>query len=205
MLIAKAKPCDADVIVPLLFSSGVALYEFIYKTKKHQALDYIRYEFLSGRGFCGHRNVTVMLDNQRVIGVGCFYDRQQYNQLLLGSVINMLCFYGIARVWTVFVRSDYVTRYIIQKPRHRELYLASFAVHPSYQGRGWASRLLTHKIQEAKQLSYKVFGLDVASDNLRAESLYRKQGLQCVLIKSFRWYSNKVNIAASKKMELILG
>lgn len=202
MIIRNATIYDAECVPELMLSSGIALYDFIYRTKQYQALDYIRYEFKSGRGFCGYQNATVLVDNEQVIGVGCFYDRSIYWRLFLGTVVNMLMFYGLVQVWWVFVRSDYVVRHIIKKPKQQELYLMNFAIQPFFQRQGFASQFLGVKIQEAKERGYQLFGLDVAADNFLAERLYCRHGLQCVAIKSFNWFNKRVTIAASKKMEL---
>ena len=202
--IRNARIQDANSVPELMLSSGAELYHFIYSTKQYKALDYIRYEFKSGRGFCGYQNTTVLVSNEQVIGVGCFYDRKVYWRLLLETIVNMLMFYGVIQVWRVFLRSDYVVRHIIKKPKQRELYLMNFAIHPFFQRQGFAGQFLGAKIQEAEERGYQLFGLDVAADNLPAERLYVRHGLQCVAVKSFNWFNKGIAIAASKKMELVL-
>jgi ribosomal protein S18 acetylase RimI-like enzyme len=204
MEIRPARQEDCDSVAELMLSSGVELYAFIYGMPSSKALHYIRYEFLSGRGFGGYQNVTVVVMDNKVIGVGCFYDGKQYMRLFLGSIVNMLFFYGLLRVWKVFIRSDYVVRHIIQKPQSNELYLTNFAVHPDWQGKGIGSALLAAKIREARTTGYAKFSLDVAANNPRAEALYAKHGLGCIAIKPFNRKTTGFTVPANKKMELKL-
>ena len=93
MEIRTAFPSDNGEISQLMYSSGIELYDFIFKTADKKAIDFIQYEFLSGQGFCGYNNVTVAVNNQRVIATGCFFDGFIFNQLVWGTVKNIFSFY----------------------------------------------------------------------------------------------------------------
>lgn len=203
MEIRQARADDDAALAQLIYSAGPELYDFIYKTRQHDARDYIQYEFRSGRGFCGHRNVTVAADGGKVIGTGCFYDARQYGKLTLGTLLNMIRFYGWRGVWPVLARSGHIGS-VMKKPRKGELYLSNFGVASERRGSGVGSAMIQHKMQEAKLDGYRVLGLDVADTNPSAERLYRRLGLQEVAFKRFTGKRKGLQIPNAKKMEVPL-
>lgn len=50
MEIRAARPSDDMGLVSLIYSAGPELYDFIYKTPRHDAKDYIAYEFHRAEG-----------------------------------------------------------------------------------------------------------------------------------------------------------
>lgn len=204
MEIRAARPSDDMGLVSLIYSAGPELYDFIYKTPRHDAKDYIAYEFQSGRGFCGHRNVTVAVKDGAVVGTGCFYGARQYGRLTLGTALNMFKFYGPVHIWPVLVRSGHIGS-VMKAPKKNELYLSNFGVAASQRSTGVGSAMINAKVAEAKQKGFSVFGLDVADTNPRAEKLYRKLGLQMIEFKKFSGRRQGMQIPNSKKLELRLG
>jgi ribosomal protein S18 acetylase RimI-like enzyme len=63
--------------------------------------------------------------------------------------------------------------------------------------------MIDQKIQQARDQGYRIFGLDVAVTNPRAQALYSKLGL---LVKKEKQFSgNDPRVPACRKMELMLG
>jgi ribosomal protein S18 acetylase RimI-like enzyme len=60
--------------------------------------------------------------------------------------------------------------------RPGEIYLARIEIHPSYQGRGIGSRLVSALAAEARQKGHDLV-LDVLAVNHRAQALYQRLGL----------------------------
>lgn len=203
MEIRRARPSDDLSLVSLIYSAGPELYDYLYKTGQYSAQDYIAYEFLSGRGFCGYPNVTVAIKDREVVGTGCFYDAKMYGRLTLGTVLNMFGFYGPIRVWPVLFRSGHMGS-VMKKPKPGELYLSNFGVAPYHRSAGVGSALINTRVAVAKAKGYQLFGLDVADTNARAEQLYRKLGLQVVAFKKFSGKRAGMQIPNAKKMELRL-
>ncbi|MBV1914216.1 MAG: GNAT family N-acetyltransferase [Pseudomonadales bacterium] len=201
--IRPAKKDDIGDISSLIYSAGPEMYDFIYKTADRSSIDYIRYEYLSGRGFCGFNNVTVAIESGSVIATGCFYDGKKYKKLLFGTLLNMFLFYGIIKIWKVLERLGQAGG-MMEEPRQDELYLSNFGVSPDYRGRGIGSLMLDNKIGYAKNSSYSIFSLDVAETNPRAEALYNRKGLSVVKHKVFRGKRPGIEVPNAKKMELVL-
>ena len=155
--IRQAKSTDQGAIAELMYSSGPELYDFLYKNK---AISLLEYEFQSGKGFAGHKNVTVAVSNGQVVGTGCFYGREEYEQLVKGTMKNVSEFLGRIRAIPVFLRSRHMGS-VMRAPRKGELYLSNFGVDPQCRSMGIGSRMIRHKLAEARSQGYKIFGLDV--------------------------------------------
>lgn len=203
MNIRASQPADINDVAELMYSAGPELYDFIYSTPHKKPLDYIRFEFKSGRGFCGHQNVTVAEVDGRAVATGCFYDGRMYASLLKGTLANMFKFYGPIRAWTPLIRANH-TKSVMHPPRPDELYLSNFGVAPSLRGSGIGTALMKSKIETAKAAGYRKFSLDVADTNPRAEQLYRRLGLDCVKQKAFSGKRPGISVPNVKKMELKL-
>lgn len=194
---------DVICIAPLIYSAAPELYDFLYKTVNHDSKEFIEFEFCSGRGFCGYKNVTVIAHENLVVGTGCFFNQQQYIALTLGTVANMFKFYGRINIWPVLARTMHVES-VMKCPRKGELYLSNFGVNPEYQGQGFGTSMIQQKLKEAQASDYAIFGLDVASTNPQAEKLYQRLGLSVVEEKSFSGKRKGHSVPNSKKMELDL-
>jgi ribosomal protein S18 acetylase RimI-like enzyme len=204
MKIRAARADDPPAgIAELIYSAGPAIYDFIYATRDSSALAYIRHEFASGRGFTGHRNVTVADKEGQVVATGCFYDGKAYNTLMMGSLGNMFRFYGPIKVWPVLLRAHQVES-IIAKPVAGELYLSNFGVAPTERGTGIGSAMIQLKVAQARQAGHRIFSLDVADNNPRAEALYARLGLKVTQFKLFSGHRAGISVPNAKKMELVL-
>ena len=197
--IRPALPTDQGPIAELMYSAGPEIYDFLYGDK---AVEFIRYEFAQGTGFCGWHNVTVAVQDGKVVGTGCFYDRKAYNAMMGGSVKNFFGFFGVLGALPVLWRARH-TSSSMKPPKPGELYLANFGVDAECRSQGVGSRMIDQKIQQARDQGYRIFGLDVAVTNPRAQALYSKLGL---LVKKEKQFSgNDPRVPACRKMELMLG
>ena len=206
MGILKVRPAtlaDLGSIAELIHSAGPAHYDYMHATATSNSLDYIRHEFASGRGFVGHRNVTVAEKNGWVIATGCFYNGRAFHHLLLGTVLNMISFHGPIKVWLVLLRGHQVDR-VMSQPGRREMYLSSFGVDPAQRSTGVGSAMIRLKLDQARASGHQVFSLDVADDNPRAEALYTRLGLKITQRNAFFGHRRDIVVPNSKKMELVL-
>jgi ribosomal protein S18 acetylase RimI-like enzyme len=203
MEIRYAKPADRPQIAPLIYSASPPAYDFICRTGRHDAEAFIDHEFASGRGFAGWRNVTVAVKDGTVVGAGCFYDGKRLNRLILGSLFNMLLFYGPVHVWAVLKRSAQIDT-LMKKPGARELYLSNFGVHPAYRGQGIGSAMIRHWVAVARNRRYMAFYLDVAQTNPRAEKLYDDLGFRVTRLKLFNGHREGFEVPNAKEMAMRL-
>lgn len=196
--IRPARPDDQGPITELMYSSGPDIYDYLYREK---AMEFIRYEFAKGTGLCGWRNVTVAVQAGRVVGTGCFYDREGYNKIMGSTGANMVSFFGLFSALPIIWRSRYVSQ-CMRPPRTGELYLANFGVDPACRSQGIGSAMIRHKIAEARHLGYRIFGLDVAFTNPRGQALYARLGLNITKEKPFTGKDSR--FLGCRKMELPL-
>jgi ribosomal protein S18 acetylase RimI-like enzyme len=203
MEIRKAKKNDSGKIAELMYSAGPELYDIIYLTEKTHPLNYIRFEFESGRGLCGYKNVTVFIKDGVVVATGCFYSGKEYKKLLAGTLMNMIHFFGPIKALPALLRANH-TASVIKEPRNTELYLANFGVCPDLRGTGIGSRMVQTQIEAAKSKGYEIFSLDVADTNPKAEALYSRLGFETVDFKKFSGRRKGMNVPNTKKMELVL-
>lgn len=201
MEIRQARRDDQGNIAALIYSAGPELYDYVYKTDVSQAKEYISYEFLSGRGFCGYRNMTVAVIDGQIVGTGSFYDREQCNHLLLGTLMNMLSFFGLRRIWSVLLRSGRIAS-VKRRPEPGQLYLANFGVAQGMRGKGIGSALIHAKLAEVNGKGYQVFALDVAETNPGAERLYHRLGMHVVRFNDFCDRHLSMMIPNVKRMEM---
>jgi len=195
--IRGARADDRGPIAELMYASGTDVYDFLLRGR---AVEFLRHEFSSGRGFAGHPNVTVALLDGEVVATGCFYDRARYSALMRETVRNYLAFFGLAAPALLW-RSRHV-RSIVHPPRPSELYLSNFGVAAQMRSRGVGSRLIQHKLAQARGAGYGVFGLDVMASNPRGQALYSRLGLAVTEEKVFS--DPSAGLGASRKMELVL-
>ena len=76
------------------------------------------------------------------------------------------------------------------------------AVHPDYQGKGLAWRLVENVIELERKAGKKALRLDVIENNTTAEKLYQKLGFQYIQTKTL--YYNVVGEMTFKLYELVL-
>lgn len=199
--IRPARPDDSGPIAELMYSAGMDIYDYLFKTRKTTAVDFIRHEFASGIGFCGYKNVTVAVKDGVVVGTGCFYDRARYERLLRGTGKNIFDFFGVLGMVPVLLRSRH-NGSTMKPPRDGELYLANFGVDARLRSQGIGSKMIRHKLAEARQQGYRIFGLDVSVANPKGQALYERLGMKAVREKVFS--NPNAGVANCRKMELSL-
>ena len=201
MEIRKAGIDDKGPLAEIMYSTGRELYDFAFNLGNLTARDYIRFEYKAGRGFCGHRNLTVAIEENHVVGTVGLYDRQSHGRLSRGAIGNVVRFYGWVNAWTVLRRMTHVGR-IVSKPDRGELYLSNLGVRRDRRSRGIGSALIDLKRNEARARGYRKLALDVADTNPRAEKLYRRIGFEVTGTKVFT--GARAGFPDYRKMELLL-
>lgn len=196
--IRPARADDRGSIAELIYSSGPHIYDYMHGS---EAIAFLRHEFASGHGFAGHPHVTVAVLDGEVVGTGCFYDREVYDKRVKGALKNVLTHYGVLRSLPVLARSRHVARYM-RRPKSGELYLSNFGVAPRLQSQGIGSRLIAHRLEQARAQGYRLFGLHVSLANPRGQALYTKLGLAVTKEQEFPIRGS--GVPPARKMELSL-
>ncbi len=179
MVIRPARVDDRGPLADMMYSAGPEMYDYAYGHDGRAAQAYIRFEFEAGGGFCGHRHLTVAVEEHQVVATACFFDRRIYDRLSCGAVWNIFRFYGLFGALPVLKRMARLGS-IMTRPQKGELYLSNLGVHRDRRGRGIGSDLIEMKRREAQAAGYGKVSLDVADNNLRAAKLYRRLGFKAV-------------------------
>lgn len=201
MEIRQARVTDKGPLAEIMYSTGRELYDFAFRPGRHTALEFIRFEYHAGGGFCGFRNLTVALEDNRVVGTACFFDRTRYDRLSRGAVWNVFRFYGLLNALPVLKRMAHVGS-IMARPEKGDLYLSNLGVRRDRRGRGIGSVMIDVKRREARAMGYRKIALDVADTNPRAEKLYRRIGFETTGKKVFT--GARTGFPDYNKMELLL-
>ena len=206
--IRTARPTDVDAACALLLAAEPETYDFVYRDTDSEPEEFARYEFLSGRGLGGWRNVTVAEWEGTVVGVGCLYAGaagpalNTYGPLLRGSLLNMLLMYRLS-VGRYMKRAQHLNS-IMRKPVGREAYLSSFLVSPQMRGQGLGSSMLRHWVTMARHHGCDTLWLDVSETNSRAQALYLDFGFEIVETRVFSGHREGFPVCNTKTMVLRL-
>jgi ribosomal protein S18 acetylase RimI-like enzyme len=179
----KATANDSEACVPLMHSAAPELQEYLFSGAGKTAKEYLAHEFKNGGGFFGHRNHTVAVLNNEVVGCAAFCSEQTFEGLDQAAFKNMLGYFGLLRVIPVILRARFVDSV---KPAADTIYIANLGVTPDKRSYGIGSALIRHGITDAKSKGFAKMSLDVAKNNPRAETLYQRLGFQFVHEKEFR-------------------
>jgi len=195
--IRTANKDDTGPIAETIYSAGPDVYDYLYGDK---AVDFISFEFLSGKGFAGYNNVTVAVENNEVVATGCFYGLDNFETLIHGTVDNTLQFFD--KEANQVLKRLATTAEVVKPPAIDEVYLSNFGVVASMQGQGIGSQLIEYELSQAKQEGLNVFGLDVSANNPRAQALYERLGL--VVTSETQFPVENSGVSNSRKMEMHL-
>jgi len=171
---------DADSIAKMAHSAAPEIFDYFYNIDGKGALDFIAFEYRSGRGMCGHRHMTLAIkEDGEVVGTGSFYNLTDYARMSLGTAANILAFYGPVTGLRVIARTLHALS-ALKTPGLKEMYLCNLGVKPGTRGAGIGSRLLTHQAGVARQKGYRQMSLDVDTQNPDAQRLYERLGFRVV-------------------------
>ena len=198
MIIRKAEKRDVYESVPLIYSAGIPLFDYIYQLDKVTAEKFIHNEFLSEYGYASYRLHWVVEQNNKVIATIACYDKNDLFKMDVGTVKNILAMYKFHSP-RVLSRALHAAS-VVTKPSEFNLHIANFGVHPSYRSQGVGQFLLSHLKTIAQQQGCSILSLDVSSANPRGQSLYERIGFKVVEENRFKGIKN-ANVPNGRRME----
>ncbi len=201
--IAHALVDDAQSIAKMAYSAGPEIFDFMFETDDKQALDFIVFEYRSGHGFCGYRNLALAIKQDgEVVGTGSFYNFTDYLRMCLGTAINIFRFYGLRTGIRVVARTRHSSS-VLRTPGLKEMYICNLGVKEGVRGAGIGSRLLAHHERVARSKGYRLMSLDVDPNNPNAQRLYERLGFR--LVKRNKQFSGRFHLEISNnELEMIL-
>ena len=104
-------------------------------------------------------------------------------------------------IFLVHKQVNKIVSCVCLKPKGREIYIGSFAVHPDYQNCGLGDSVLNEAEHYAlNKLNAKTFIMDVLSERKELIAYYERRGYQCV--GDSKEYPLHLNVGIPKKVDL---
>lgn len=201
MIIRRAEKRDVNECVPLIYSAGIPLFDYIYQHDPISAETFIQKEFLSDYGYTSYRLHWVVEKKNKVIATVACYGRSDLLKMDSGTVKNILAMYRF-RSHRVLARALHSAS-VVTKPVASDLHIANFGVHPEYRSQGIGQSLLSHIKTLAQQQGCSILSLDVSCENPRGQSLYERIGFKVVQETQFKGVEN-AKVPNGRRMEWII-
>lgn len=171
------QPGDAAAAVPLIYSSGPAAFDYVFKVPgRADAQEFLHRAFIDGRGEFGFQNHVVGLVDGVIVAAGAAWDGRTSLAFMRAAVAQILACYGVAGL-PVLARGLRVEQ-VVQPPRRDCWYVAHLGVQPECRGRGYGERLVAHLLHRGIALGHRLAALDVSVENPRAQLLYERIGFK---------------------------
>ena len=198
-----ARPEDAEAAVPLIFASGPEQFGYVFcERRAGEALDFLRFAFVSGRGRFAWRNTTVACIDGRVAGVGTAYGSGTNLRYFLEDGWLIARYYGL-RSPGVMLRGLRAEQVIVP-PKSGEWMIAHLAMAPDERGHGIGARMVNHLLEQGRRRGIPGAVLDVSVENARAEALYGRLGFALVVERESTLRSAFGRLMSHRRMALKL-
>ncbi len=179
LIFRPAEPRDAEQAVPLIYSSGPAAFDFVFKRAGLDAQGFLRAAFVDGRGMFGYNRHWVGERAGKVVAAGTGYSGDLNLGNSLQAARQILLNYGPLSAMPVLLHGLQVER-VIQPPPKQVYYLAHLGVADTLRGRGVGTQLVERLLQLGRAAGFKQAALDVAATNGQAQALYERLGFAVV-------------------------
>ena len=175
-----AQPDDAPEAVPLIYSSGPAVFDFVFADdKRGSAEEFLRFAFRDRAGEFGCDTHSIVTNNGQIVGAGACFSGESSFEFMTTAIRQISTFYGPVRSLRVIKRGLQVER-LIKPPEKKISCVAHLGVVAECQGHGIGSMLVDRFLVTARQANHHKAVLDVSTENPRAESLYAQLGFRTV-------------------------
>lgn len=174
IVIRPSLPEDAALAVPLIYSSGPAAFDYVFKTNKFSAQDFLNYAFVrSGGAFSFQNHHSVLLDD-KLVGAGAVFTGDQTLGFTYYDAKKIIGFYK----WEALgiIKRGLAIEGLIKPPKKPEVSLEHLGIHESERGTGLGTKMIGELMKNPKIKNQKRFVLDVSSENPRAQQLYERLG-----------------------------
>ncbi|MBB3167017.1 GNAT family N-acetyltransferase [Simiduia aestuariiviva] len=173
MTLDAASAADAAALVPLVYSSGPAAFDYVFLA---DAESFLSQALAQADGSFGHRAHYVVRGATGIDGCVSVFQRDEHLQRNNANVGAIMQWAGW-RSPLVLLRGLKVEK-LIPAPPANSLHIAHLAVAPELRGQGCGAQLIAFAAERAQSLGLSHLSLDVAADNPRAEALYRRLGFE---------------------------
>ncbi|RHX92594.1 GNAT family N-acetyltransferase [Leptospira stimsonii] len=188
IFIRSAQPGDVDAIVPLIYSSGPAAWDYVFTQGSKTPFDFLSTSFIKSGNTISYKNHYVAELNGEVVGAIMSYRQPSFLLLNGGTALRIVSVYGFSAP-KVMARG-LITEGMIRPPKSGRLHLGHIAVSEKHRGKGIGKELIRFMSKEFPQ--FQILSLDVSQKNEVAIRLYKGLGFQTMEARSFRGPTGKV-------------
>ncbi len=178
-----SQPSDAEIAVPLIYSSGPKPLEYGFSLGKHTAQEFIACAFSQGTGLFSWSNHPVAMLNNEIVGISTFFSANEYRRRILELTVQVIRF--CPQAFPRWAYRGLHLQAICPAPSRNALYITHGGVRADAQSRGIATAWIRHLRTVAVQQGKQILSLDVSANNPRAQALYEKLGFVVTRLQKF--------------------
>lgn len=202
-LIRLAKAEDVNAAVPLIYSAGPLVWDFLFGDgSAESAMPYLRRAWISGQGVAGYRAHWVAEVGGQVVASISVYSGVEYGQLSNQTAWQALRYFGLGSVGRIG-RMLKFGKHLMPAPAKNVDYVANFGVDPAMRGQGLGVMMLDHFKLQAAERGKQYYELDVATNNPRAQVLYERFGMAVHKERAYQPFTQN-GLPGARRMRLAL-
>jgi len=199
-----ATPNDVDAALPLIYSSGPAVLDYIFMSQnKEDVFACMRRGYVRNAGELGYAIHTVAEIDGKVVGIGAAFAGDVSLRFMAQGTANIFAHYGPLRAPGVLVRALQVEK-IVRPPAKHEHCIAHLGVSTELRGKGIGAKIVDHLLEEGRRLNRPVAVLDVSAENPRAQKLYERLGFAVTRENASALRNQHALVPSHRRMELRL-
>lgn len=202
--IRPARPEDAADAVPLIYSSGPAVLDYIFTSRtQSDVAACMRRGFERDAGELGYRIHSVAVVDGRMAGIGAAFSGDTTLRFMYQGTRNVLACYGPLRGAGVIRRALQVET-IVRPPKSHEFCIAHLGVSPVLRSKGIGAQIVQHLLADGRRRGFRVAVLDVSAENPRAQALYERLGFVVTRECISTLHNAHATVPNHRRMELTL-
>ncbi len=165
IVIRPSLPEGAVLAVPLIYSLGPAAFDYVFKTNKFSAQDFLNYAFVRSIGVFSFQNHHFVLLDDKVVGAGAVFTGDQTLGFTYFDATKIIGFYE----WRALdiIKRGLAMEGLIKPPKKREVLLEHLRIHESAKRTGLGPKMIGELMKSPKIKNQNRFVLDVSSENPR--------------------------------------
>ena len=174
--IRASQPEDVEAAIPLIYSSGPDAFNYVLKTNKNGAKEFLHAAFITSGGEFSYDNHFCLLKDQKVVGIGAIFSHERAKKFTIKDIFKIIKFYKWY-AFTIIIRGLKIER-IFQLPKKNEFCIGHIGVSEKERGQGLGQQLIEFIMQQTNHKPEEYFVLDVSVKNPRAQALYERMGFK---------------------------
>ncbi len=203
-IIRPARPEDAEYLAPLVYSSGPAAFDYVFKHRTDvDAIEFLTRALRTPEGEFGYACHWAVELGGEVVGAGAGFTGEHPIGYMISALKRILGTYGIVSGAGVIVRGLRMEN-MVKPPKGAQYCVAHLGIRPDLRGKGLGDRLIRHLIDQAKRESRRLAVLDVSVENPRAQTLYERLGFAVTAERPSTLVNSTARVPHHRRMELNL-